>query len=201
MVCPAHLVCLASRERRVCLGQRETQVSPEAPDLLEETDMMEALDSKESLVCLVSLELAAHPDPPPRGRSESQAPLEHLDQWDHQDTLEPTEPRATPVPLAWTSRVRLETEDHLASMELPDPQEPQDLLEDQGGMAHLVCQDLKETWAQSDPLDQVEAPEDLEVLVAPDLKVNLGFQVETVLQELRDLKEREETLVFKDLQD
>lgn len=185
----------------MCLGQRETQASPEAPDLLEEADLMEALDPKESLACLVSLELAAHPDPPPRGRSVSQAPLEHLGRWDHQDTLEPTEPRATPAPPAWTSQVRLETEDHPASMELPDPQEPQDLLEDQAGMAYLVCQDLKETWAQSEPLDLPEALEDLEVLVAPDLKVNLGFQVETVLQELQDLKEREETLVFKDLQD
>lgn len=43
-------------------------------------DLTEALDPKESLVCLVSLVLVAHLDPPPLGRSESQAPLDSPDQ-------------------------------------------------------------------------------------------------------------------------
>lgn len=201
MVCPAPPVCLGSRELRVCLDQRETQVSPEVLEVPEEMDLMEALEPKESLVYLVSLELAAPLDPLPRDRSEPQAPLDHQDRWDHQDTLEAPEPRVTPVPLAWTSLVCLEIEDHPASMERQDPSERQDLLEDQGETVCLVCQELKETWAQSDHLDPLEALEDLEVLVAPDLKVSLGFQAETAFQELQDLKEREETLVYKDLQD
>lgn len=68
-------------------------------------------------------------------------------------------------------------------------------------MVCLAFQELKETWAQSDPLDQLEAPAAPEVLAAPDLKVSLGSQAETVFQELQDLKEREETPVCKDLQD
>lgn len=86
-------------------------------------------------------------------------------------------------------------------MELQDPLDPQGLPEDQGGTVHLVSQDLKETWAQSDPPVQLEAPVAPEVLAAQDLKVSLGSQAEMVFQELQDLKEREETLVCKDLQD
>lgn len=67
--------------------------------------------------------------------------------------------------------------------------------------ACLVSQELKETWAQLDPLDHLVVLADLEVLAAPDLKVNLGSQAETVFQAFQDLKEREETLVCKDLQD
>lgn len=162
---------------------------------------MEALEPKESLVCLVFLELAAHLDPPPQGLLESQAPLEPLDRWDHQDTPEEMEPRATLVPPAWTSLVSLETEVHPASMDLQDPSDPQDHLEDQGGTVCPDYQELKETWDLSDSLDPLEAPEDLVVQVAPDLKVSLVFQAEMASQELQDLKEREEILVFKDLQD
>lgn len=183
------------------MDQRETQVSLEVLEVLEETDLMEAPDPKESLVCLVSLELVVHLDPPPRGPSESQAPLEPLDRWDHQDIPEETEARATPAPPAWTSLVSLETEDPPASTELQDPSGPQDLQEDQGGTASQDCLELKETWALSDSLDLLVAPEDLVVLVALDLKVNLVSQAETASQELQALKEREETPVFKDLQD
>lgn len=197
----ARLVCLASLERRVCLGQRVTLASLEALEVPEEMDLMVALGLKENLVCLVFLELVAHLDPLPLGRLESQAPLELLDRWDRQDTPEQTEPRATLVLQAWISLVCPETEGPPASMELQDQSDHQDLPEGQGGMACLVCQELKETWAQSDPRDQAEALEDLEVLVALDLKVSLGSQAETVFQEVQELKEREETLVFKDLQD
>lgn len=72
---------------------------------------------------------------------------------------------------------------------------------DQGGTVHLVSQELKETWAQSDPLDHLEAPAAPEVPAALDLKVSLGSQAEMVFQEVQDLKEREETPVCKDLQD
>lgn len=183
------------------MDQRETQVSPEVLEVPEETDLMEALEPKESLVYLVSLELADHPDPLPQDPSEPQGPPDHQDRWDHQDTLEALEPRVTLVPLAWTSQVCLETEDPPASTELQDPSGPPGLLEDLGETESLVCQELKETWAQSELLDPLEAPEDPEVLVALDLKVSLGFLAETEFQEVQDLKERGETLVFKDLQD
>lgn len=199
MVCPGPPVCLVFQELRVCLDQRETQVSPEVLEDPEETDLMEVLEPKESLVYLVSQELAAHPDPLPRGRLGYLEPLEHQDRWDHQDTLEAPEPRVTLVPPVWTSQVCPETEDRRALMELQDPSEPQDLPEDLDGTVFLVCQELKETWAQSEHLDLLEVLEDLEVLVAPDLKVSLAFQAEMVFQELQDLKESEETQVFKDL--
>lgn len=197
----ARLVCLASLERRVCSGQRETLVSLVVLEVLEETDLMESLGPKENLVCLVSLEVAAHLDPPLLGRLESQAPPELPDQSDLQDTLAETEPRAIPVLQVWISPVCPETEGRLASMELQDPSEPPDPLEGQGGTVCLVFPELKETWAQWDPLDLLEAPVDREVLVAPDRKESLGTQAEMVFQEVQDLKESEETLVCKDPQD
>lgn len=57
-----------------------TLVSLEALEVPEEMDLMEALDLKESLVCLVFLEVVARLDPLPLGRSESQGPLDHPDQ-------------------------------------------------------------------------------------------------------------------------
>lgn len=60
---------------------------------------------------------------------------------------------------------------------------------------------LKETWAQSDLLDQLEALGDPEDLVALDIKVSLVTQAEMELLDLQDSKEREETLESKDLQD
>lgn len=194
-VSPVLLVCLASLDLKVCLDQRETLVSLEVLEVLEEADLTEVLGAKESPVCLVSLELVAHLDPLPLGLSESQAHPELLDRSDHQDILEQTEPRATLVPQDWTSLVCPETEAHLALMEPLDPLEPQDLPEDQGGTACLVCQDLKARWDQSDLLDLLEALEDLEALAALDLKVSLVSQAEMVFLELQDLKEKKETSV------
>lgn len=57
-----------------------TLVSLEAPEVPEEMDLTEALDPKESLVCLVFLVLVAHLVPPPLGRLESQALPDLLDQ-------------------------------------------------------------------------------------------------------------------------
>lgn len=166
------------------LDQRETLVFLEAPVVPEETDLTEALDPKESLVCLVSLELEDHLDPLPPAPSESQDPPDPLDQSDHQDTPEETEARVTPVPQVWISLDCLETEDHLVSMVLQDPLDLQGLPEAQGGTACLVCQELKETWAQWDLLDQLEAQVDLEDLVALDKKVKLDSPAEMVFQDL-----------------
>lgn len=163
--------------------------------------MTEVLGPKESLVCLVSLELVAHLDPPPLDLSESQANPELPAPSDHQDIPAQMEPRATPVPQAWTFLVYPETEGHLVLMELQDPLEPQDHPEDQGGTACLVCQEPKATWAQWDPLDLLEAPEDLEDLVALDLKVSLVSQAVMVFPEVQVLKETRETSVFLELQD
>lgn len=93
-------VCQECLDLKVSLDQREILVSLAAPVHPDDLDLMADRELKVSPVALVYLELVAHLDLPQPAHWGSQAPLDPLDQWDHQarkDSLDQTERRETPV--------------------------------------------------------------------------------------------------------
>lgn len=82
---------------KVSPDQREILASLAAPVHPDDLDLTAVRDLKVSLVHPVYLELVAHLDPPSPVRGGLKAPLDHLAQWDHQDSLDQTERRETPA--------------------------------------------------------------------------------------------------------
>lgn len=92
-----HQVYQEYLDLKVSPDQREILASPAAPVHPDDLDLMVLRELKVSPVHLVYLELVAHLDPPPPARWGSQAPLEPLARWDHQDSLDQMERRETPA--------------------------------------------------------------------------------------------------------
>lgn len=76
---------------------REILVSLAALEHQGDLDLMVVQDLKVTPVYLVSLELVAHPDPPPLAHLDPQAPLDPKALWVHQDSQEEMERRETPA--------------------------------------------------------------------------------------------------------
>lgn len=94
LVLQVYQECLELKEYR---DPREILVSLVVLDRQDDLDLMALQELKVTPVYLVSLELVAHPDPPPLAHLGPRAPLDPQAQWVRQDSREQMEGRETPA--------------------------------------------------------------------------------------------------------